>query len=115
MSHCDTAKLEGVLKRLYLARKARRDATKAMRKYLMESWGESEPDEWGLGVRSPNAHSFGHCNLPMIDEDTPQLCSVCLGSKPLHEAYLKASREAGNALRQAQAIGCRLANDELDK
>lgn len=98
--------------RLYLARKARREARKAFASYLAAAWNETEPDEDGPGSRDPKAHKFGHCGLPMIDADTPGLCPVCAGSAPFHAAYLKATREAGNALRQAQAIGRRFAEDQ---
>lgn len=102
-------KIESALLRLYIARKARRDARRAMSKYLAAAWDETEPDEDGPGHRSPHAHRFGCCVLPMIDMDTPTLCPVCAGSAPLHADYVNASREAGAALRQVQAIGKRIA------
>lgn len=103
-----------ILKRLYLARKARREARKAFGKYLAEAWGETDGDENGPGSRDPKAHKFGQCGLGHEGPHGihPVLCDVCLGSEPFHAAYLKATREAGNALRQAQAWGKRFAEDE---
>lgn len=99
--------LANVLVRLYRARKARRDANKAMSQYLAESWGENEFGDDTLATK----HAFGCCQLGSSDEDTAILCSVCEGGKPFHLAQLKAGREAGNALRQAQAIGKRFSED----
>lgn len=94
-------KLATVLARLYTARKARREARKAFGKYLAEAWGE---DEYGPESKR---HKFAECKLGHEGPHGihPILCEVCLGSEPFHTAYLKATREAGNALRQAQAIG----------
>jgi len=105
-------KMEQALMRLYLARKARREASRAMANYLAAAWGETDPDEDGPGMRDPKAHRFGACGLPMIDENTPDLCPVCAGSAPLHSAMVKASRDAGAALRAAQAIGRRIAREQ---
>lgn len=112
------SQLADVLVRLYLARKARREARKAFADYLARAWGETEPDEDGPGHRSPAAHPFGACGLgytgnPRDPYDAGEriLCPVCAGSAPYHAAYLRATREAGNALRQAQAIGRRFAED----
>lgn len=112
-----TDRMAQVLKRLYLARKARREAKKAMAKYLAEAWGETDGDEDGPGWRDPKAHEFGRCGLGQTcngdtyyGEPVPILCPVCAGSAPFHAVYLRASREAGSALRQAQAWGKRLAD-----
>ena len=112
-------KLEQALMRLYLARKARREASRAMAKYLAEAWGETEGDEYGPGWRDPKAHRFGACQLGTTgnprdpqDPGAPILCPVCSGSAPLHAAYVTASRDAGNALRQCQAIGQRFAREQ---
>lgn len=97
-----TDKMAQILKRLYLARKARREAKKAMAKYLAEAWGETDED--GPGWRDPKAHEFGRCGLGQAGgpyDPEPILCPVC--------AYLRASREAGYALRAAQAWGKRFA------
>ena len=113
MSHHSTIpstdRMAQVLRRLYLARKARREAREAFSRYLAAAWNETDPDEDGPGGRDPKAHRYACCQLPMLDEDTPQLCPVCAGSAPFHAAYLLASREAGSALRQAQAWGKRFA------
>lgn len=113
--------LAAVLMRLYLARKARREARKAFAAYLAAAWHEIEPDEDGPGHRDPKAHRFGACQLGYAgnprnpqDQGAPILCPVCTGSAPFHAAYLKATREAGNALRQAQAIGRRFAKDRKE-
>lgn len=108
-----TDRMAQILKRLYLARKARREAKKAMAKDLAEAWGETDDDEDGPGWRDPKAHEFGRCGLGQAGgpyDPEPILCPVCAGSAPFHAAYLRASREAGSALRQAQAWGKRLAD-----
>lgn len=106
-----TDKMAQVLKRLYLARKARREALGAFAKHLAAAWNETDPDEDGPGGRDPKAHRYAACcQLPLLDDDAPKLCPVCAGSAPFQAAYLRASREAGYALRQAQAWGKRLAD-----
>lgn len=100
--------MAGVLMRLYTSRKARMEARRALAKHFRDAWG---PDEGG-GCTA-GAHKFGSCReltSAYSDELTPA-CPVCAGSAPLHAAYVAASREAGNALRQAQAIGRRFAQD----
>lgn len=97
-----------VLKRLYLARKARNETRAALARHFADSWG---PDENGY---APGAHKFGGCQelVGAHSEELTALCPVCAASAPLHSAYVTAAREAGNALRQAQAWGKRLVEED---
>ena len=103
-----------VLKRLYLARKARRETKRAMSEYLRIAWEEDPGDEVTPPYQNPNKHKFGQCGLGQklgtgYDDAVPILCEVCAGSETFYNAMRDAAREAGNALRQAQAIGKSLA------
>lgn len=108
-----------ILKRLYLARKARREAREAFGKYLNDAWGDGIPDENGRPTTTDRSHKFSCCGLGYTggsvyygDTGVPILCPVCAGSAPYHDTYVKASRRAGSALRVAQAWGKRFAEGE---
>lgn len=73
------------------------DARDALRAYWKANGGGAEADEEGGGRWG---HKYGQCVQPIDHYGTETaMCSVCLGSQPLHAARLAASKERGNALR----------------